>query len=71
MAAKILYDNIKPETHSLSPESLLVVTTGPLTGMDAPSSSRFNVSARSPLTGYIAYYSCGVDFDIYLKRAGW
>lgn len=71
MAAKILYDNINPGIEPFSPDNLLVVTTGPLTGMDAPSSSRFNVSTLSPLTGYIASSSCGGNFGIHLKRAGY
>ena len=40
MAAKILYDNIKPGTDGFSPENMLVVSTGPLSGTAAPASSR-------------------------------
>lgn len=71
MAAKILYDNLQAGTEPLSPENMLVVSTGPLTGTGAPSSSRFNVSALSPLTGYCASSNCGGDFGLGLKKAGY
>ena len=71
MAARILLDNIRPGTDPLSPENILVVSTGPLSGTGAPSSSRFNISALSPLTGYIASSNCGGSFGLYLKKAGY
>lgn len=71
MAAKILYDHIHADTEPLSPENLLVVSTGPLTGTGAPSSSRFNVSALSPLTGLCASSNCGGTFGLSLKKAGY
>lgn len=71
MAAKILYDNIKPGTDGFAPENMLVVSTGPLSGTAAPASSRFNVSAVSPLTGFCASSNCGGNFGLFLKRAGY
>ena len=71
MAAKILYDNIKPGTDGFSPENMLVVSTGPLSGTAAPASSRFNMSAISPLTGLCASSNCGGNFGLHLKRAGY
>ncbi|NLV44763.1 MAG: aldehyde:ferredoxin oxidoreductase, partial [Candidatus Hydrogenedentes bacterium] len=71
MAAKILYDNIKPGTDGFAPENMLVVSTGPLSGTAAPASSRFNVSAVSPLTGLCASSNCGGNFGLFLKRAGY
>ena len=71
MAAKILYDNIEAGMDALAPENMMVVTTGPLTGTNAPSSSRFNVSALSPLTGFCASSNCGGDFGLALKKAGY
>ncbi|MDO5416128.1 MAG: aldehyde ferredoxin oxidoreductase family protein [Lachnospiraceae bacterium] len=70
MAAKILYDNLKGNETAFSDENMLVVTTGPLTGSGAPSSSRFNISTLSPQTGYITSSNCGGKFGYYLKRAG-
>lgn len=71
MAAKILYDNIAAGTDAYAPENLLVVSTGPLTGTAVPSSSRFNISAISPLTGICASSNCGGDFGLKLKKAGY
>ena len=71
MAARILYDHIQTRIEPLSPENIMVVSTGPLTGTGAPSSSRFNVSTLSPLTGYLASSNCGGSFGLHLKRAGY
>ncbi len=71
MAAKILYDSLEPGTDPVSPDNVMVVSTGPLTGTGAPSSSRFNVSALSPLTGIVASSNCGGTFGMNLKRTGY
>lgn len=71
MAAKILYDNLGPEVTPLSDENMIVISTGPLTGTGAPSSSRFNISSISPLTGFITSSNCGGSFGLFLKRAGY
>lgn len=70
MAAKILGDNLKSSTKPFSEENMLVITTGPLTGTGAPSSSRFNVSTLSPQTKIITSSNCGGNFGYYLKKAG-
>lgn len=71
MAAKILYDNLGSEVIPFSPENMIAITTGPLTGVGVPASSRFNMSTLSPLTGFIASSNCGGDFGLYLKKAGY
>ena len=50
LSTKILWDELKPGIDPLSPENVLIVMTGPLTGTGAPSSSRYDISAKSPLT---------------------
>ena len=70
MAAKILGDHLTGRETAFSDENLLVITTGPLTGSGAPSSSRFNISTLSPQTGYITSSNCGGNFGYYLKKAG-
>ncbi|WP_418749945.1 aldehyde ferredoxin oxidoreductase family protein [Frisingicoccus sp.] len=70
MAAKILGDHLKGTEQAFSKENLLVITTGPLTGSGAPSSSRFNISTLSPQTGYLTSSNCGGNFGYYLKKAG-
>jgi aldehyde:ferredoxin oxidoreductase len=71
MAARIIYDNVAPGTDAYAPENYLVVSTGPLSGTGAPSSSRFNVSAVSPLTGLLMSSNCGGSFGLDLKKAGY
>lgn len=71
MAAKILYDNIEKGTDPLGEDNMLVITTGPFTGAGAPSSSRFNISTLSPLTGFIASSNCGGNFGLNLKKSGY
>ena len=71
LAARIIYDFIKSPIDPLSPDNVLVVTTSPLNGTGCPSSSRFNVSAISPLTGILTSSNCGGSFGLSLKRAGY
>ena len=71
ISTKILWDELKPGVDPLSPENILVVMTSPLTGTGAPSSSRYDISAKSPLTGGIGHSNSGGSFGIHLKRAGW
>lgn len=71
MAAKILCDNLTGKEEPYSEENLVVISTGPLTGTGAPSSSRFNLSTLSPQTGIIATSNCGGSFGYHLKKAGY
>ena len=71
MAARILADILPTDAGPLEPGNVLVISTGPLTGTGAPSSSRFSVAARSPLTGLPATSNCGGSFGTHLKRAGY
>ena len=70
MAAKILYDTLTGREDAYSEENPLIISTGPLTGTGAPSSSRFNISSLSPQTGFISSSNCGGTFGYHLKRAG-
>ena len=71
LAARVLWDECQPGTDPLSPDNVLVFTTGPFTGSGAPAGSRFNCSTRNVLTGGIASSNCGGDFGLHLKRAGY
>ncbi len=71
LSTKILWDLLKPGIDPLSPENVLVVMTSPLTGTNAPSTSRYDLSAKSPLTGGIGHSNSGGNFGIFLKRTGW
>jgi len=71
LSTKILWDQLPPGIDPLSPDNLLVVMTSPMTGTGAPSSSRYDISAKSPQTGVIGHSNSGGRFGIHLKRAGW
>jgi len=71
MAAKIISDFIKGPIDPLSEENVIVISTGPLNGMNCPSSSRFNVSSISPLTNLLTSSNCGGNFGLHMKRAGY
>jgi aldehyde:ferredoxin oxidoreductase len=71
IAAKIIYDAFDRKIEAFSGENLIVVSTSPLNKSGAPSSSRFNISTISPLTGLLVSSNCGGDFGIRLKSAGY
>ncbi len=70
LSTKILWDELPEKIDPLSHENILVVMTSPLTGTGAPSTSRYDISAKSPLTGAIGHSNSGGNFGIHLKRAG-
>jgi len=71
ISTKILWDELKPGNDPLSPDNILIVMTSPLTGTGAPSTSRYDISSKSPQTGAIGHSNSGGNFGIHLKRAGW
>ncbi len=70
LATKILWDILPAGVEPMSADNVLVVMTSPLTGTGAPSSSRYDISAKSPLSGGIGHSNSGGNFGIHLKRAG-
>ena len=71
LGTKILYDEGVATVDPLSPENKLVYITGPLTGAAAPSTGRYMVVTKSPLTGMIASSNSGGIWGQKLKYAGW
>ncbi len=71
IAIKYLFDNLEQGIDPLSPENILVIGTGPLTGTLAPSSNRYTIAAKSPLTGGIGYANAGGHFAPELAYAGY
>lgn len=70
LGAKLLLDLSKAKLDVFSPESVIIINTGPMNGTGAPSSSRFNMTFKNVLTGGIASSNCGGYFGVMLKRAG-
>ena len=71
LSTKIMWDQLRPGIDPLSDDNILIIMTSPLTGTGAPSSSRYDISAKSPLTGAVGHSNSGGNFGIRLKRAGW
>ncbi len=69
--SKLQYDEVGPEVDPLSPDNILVIATGPLTGIPAPSTARFTAGGRSPLTGILGDANCGGFFGPELKFSGY
>jgi len=66
----LLYGHTKPETHPLSPENLLIVGPGLLTGLEGIGASRCNISGKSPETGLLGDSNMGGHFGAFMKRTG-
>ena len=69
--SKRLYDELEPGIDPLGPENKLMFATGPLVGTMLPTACRFNVSAKSPLTGILGDSNAGGHFAPELKFAGY
>ena len=70
LAAKYYYKEILPETAPLSEDNKLIFMTGPITGLRLPTSTKFQVSTKSPISGsYLCANSSG-SFGPFLKKAG-
>jgi aldehyde:ferredoxin oxidoreductase len=62
---------VDPKCDPLSPDNVLVMATGPLTGTGAPTGARYMVMTKSPLTGAITCSNSGGMFPTELKRTGY
>jgi len=69
--ARILWDETGSDTDPLGPKNRLVFAAGPVTGTAWPTSGRFNVAAKSPLTGVWGESSAGGYWGAELKYAGY
>ena len=69
MGVKFVFDN-GPEVEPLSPENILCVMTGPLTGTNVKMSGRVVIVTKSPLTGTVTDSHHGGWSGARLKWAG-
>jgi aldehyde:ferredoxin oxidoreductase len=70
LAGYILLNEIPPHTEPFSPENVLVVANGLLTGAPVSTATRYIVSARSPLTNGYGESEAGGFWGPELKMAG-
>lgn len=77
LAARCFVEAVKPghggpaAPDPLGPDNELIIMTGPVAGSPLPSGSRFNIVARSPLSGIWGESSVGGFFGPHLKFAGY
>ncbi len=69
--SRLQYDLIAPGADPLGPDNVIIIAPGPLTGTSAPSSGRFTLGGRSPLTGILGDANSGGVWGAVLKRAGY
>lgn len=65
-----LSKELDPACDPLSPENMMVIATGPLTGTRAPTAARAMVTTKSPQTGALTCSNTGGYFPAELKKAG-
>ena len=70
LAAKYLFDEVEKGTDPLGPENKLIFMTGPLTGTRSPSTGRYIVVAKSPLTGFWGQANSAGFWGTNFKRSG-
>lgn len=70
VAARIIYDEVPPQSDAFDPSNVVCIFTGPYTGTSAPFSGRYSVAAKSPLTGGWGEASCSGYWAPELKFAG-
>ncbi len=71
LAAYLLWNLINANIDPLRPENPLIIATGPATGALAPSSGRFAIISKSPLTNMWAESHSGGAFGPQVKYAGY
>jgi len=67
----LLYNGVQPQIDPMSPDNVLLLMTGPLTGLDIPGVNHMSVVTKSPLTGAVVEASLGGDFAEKLKSCGY
>ncbi len=70
LGVKTLIDEVDPKVEPLSPDNKLIIATGALTGAPVPTSGRYMVITKSPLTGGIAIANSGGKWGVDFKATG-
>lgn len=71
LGVKTLIDEIDSKVDPLSPNNKFIVATGPITAAPMPTSGRYMVITKAPLTGTIGISNSGGHFGAELKRTGY
>lgn len=71
VASKVFIDEVAPDVDPLSADNKLLIAAGLLTGLAGPTTGRYMVITKSPLTGTIASSNSGGFFGAELRKAGY
>ncbi len=71
LATHLLLENLPPDTDPLSPENIIIFTTGPAGDTKLPAASRYGVFTKSPQTGIYCESYSGGHVAPYIKRTGY
>ena len=66
----LMNQELDPLCDPLSPDNMIIMATGPLTGTNAPTGARYMVMTKSPLTGAITCSNSGGKFPAAFKQTG-
>ncbi|KUK13631.1 MAG: aldehyde:ferredoxin oxidoreductase [bacterium] len=69
--AKILYEELREGTDPLSPENIVIVTSGPISGIPFMGAGRSTFVSKSPLTLGWMHSNMGGSFAASMKYAGY
>lgn len=69
--ARVLYDEVGPDIDPLDPRAAVLIAQGPLSGTLVPGSGRYELTAKSPVTGIIGRSNGGGNFGPEMKWAGY
>ena len=69
-AAKVLWDELKPGVDPLSPDNIFIYAHGPFPTTILPTSSKYGVFAKSPLTGAFGMAISSGSVGAQARRAG-
>jgi len=70
LGTKLVYDEVPPSADPLGPENKILFLTGPITATKFPTTSRYEVCTKSPLTGMWADASSAGYWANDFKKAG-
>ncbi len=71
LGVKTFIDEVDPKVDPLSEDNKLIIATGPLTGAPMPTSGRYMVITKAPLTGTIAISNSGGKWGVKFKSTGY
>ncbi|MDD2422116.1 MAG: aldehyde ferredoxin oxidoreductase family protein [Heliobacteriaceae bacterium] len=70
IGARLLFDEVGPETGALTAGNKLIFAVGPLTGTKVPTAGRYSLTTKSPLTGTGFESNAGGFWGVGLKKCG-